>query len=228
MAKYGTDIKTPIGDLAWVDITDGASYLNSAVKFKATLELLTDSPECKELIAAIRHEWKENKAQGAKNPKLPFRTKRLKTDEEDENGDPVYEDTEYTQFSSTTRKFNAKGEIQAVAVFNAKGAKVSLGAQQIGNGSRGLLLGTLKVYTIYDDKTKAVANCGVSLYLKGIQLAKFKPYAASQVEAPSALAEAEGDFEGIEPELVEEPTSGKPEPALPADDGHGSAPTVDL
>jgi len=223
MAKYyGTKIKTPVGDLAWVNIVDGQSYMGGAEKFQATLELKTDSEECQSLIKLIREEWKENKAKGAKNPKMPFSVKRRKTDEEDENGDPVYEDTDYTKFTASTRKFNAKGDLQKVQVFNAKGAPVSLGTQQIGNGSRGLLMATCKVYTIQDPTTKVIGNCGVSLYLSGIQLAKFIPYAADAVEAPTALDE--GDFDGVEPELKEE--AGSPTTATRRDED--DAPTVEL
>ena len=222
---YGTDAKTPVGDLVWVDITEGSAYLEGKVKFNASLELKTDSPECAKLIAAIRAEWKEHKVAGASKPKLPFRVKRTKTDEEDENGDAIYVDTDYTVFTASTVKFNKDGDVNTVAVFNSKGAKVSLGNQQIGNGSRGLLMVTIKVYTITDKKTGVIANTGVSMYLKGIQLAKFKPYSARQVEAPEALSEEEGDFEGVEPELVEELPADAPQPTKHVDEG---TPTVDL
>lgn len=170
--------KSPIGDLEWVIITgEGKENLSGVQQYKCDLVLEADVAA--KLEAEIRAFWADNRPKSILEPKsLGFYPHTVKTEEVDEaTGKPVYKETGKTMFSFKTATTFGDGKPKVVQVFNASGAKVSLGDQTIGNGSRGRVDGAMDIYQVKaKGKSSAIVDAGVTLFLNGIQLAKFVPY----------------------------------------------------
>jgi len=191
MAK-NTKIKTPIGELRWVFITgDGRDQSDnndgSKMQKMASLVLKTESEACEKLKADINAVWEEYKAANPTKIKKATQPKSLgykvvkdpDTDEE----------TDETIFAFKTNSFFPDGKPNKIPVYNAKGQKVDLGDTIVGNGSRGIIFGEAAGY-------EYAKQYGVSLYLKGIQIAKLVEGGSADIDAEDISNE--GDFEAPE------------------------------
>lgn len=182
-------IKTPSGPLAWVIISgEGKANMSGKMKYTADLVLPQESDEAKSLTALIDTFWSENKPAAfpaKRKPKsLGYRAEMRKVLDEngeeqyDDNGEVVKEPTGNTVFTfSTDTVYGKSGDPKVVAVYNAKGSKVSLGEKKIGNGSVGQIGGAMGIYTVKDPSNASkIADAGVTLYLNSIRLLKFEEY----------------------------------------------------
>jgi len=164
-----------------------------------------DHPGFKLMKDAIQEYWDTNKPAGA--PKKPKSTGLSLVKEKilDEAGEEVLDDNDEPTFNYTGEaqinfwtgaEWPAKGDNPAtphdIAIYNAKGNKVSLGDKKIGNGSLGAIVGAAGVY----DAGKGAQ--GVTLYLNAIQLTKFVEYTQD-----AGFDAQEGDFDGVPTELDE-------------------------
>lgn len=187
-------ITTPVGDLEWVLIS-GKGKANMSGKLEYKVDVVLDGDVAEQLKAAIDEFWKDNKSRGVKKPKsLGYYAHKIPTDEKDEDGDVVYEETGKTAFVFKTGTTYKDGGEKKIPVYNAKGAEVSLGKKQIGNGSRGRVQGNMGIYEVRNEGK--LVNAGVSLYLNGVQIAKFVEYSGG-VEFDGLDSEY-GDFEGFD------------------------------
>lgn len=169
MAKK-TKIKTPVGPLYWVFITgDGRdqSEDNDGSKMQKTASVVfhKDSPECKKLQNEIQAEWEKYKAANPTKIKKATEPKSLgykpvKDPETDE-------DTDYVIFQFKTNSFFPDGKRNMVPVYDIHGQKVDLGQSLIGNESTGIIHGEMMGY-------EYLKSYGISLLLKGVQLATYK------------------------------------------------------
>lgn len=185
-----TDYKTPKLPLMWVKIDgEGEEDLQGRMKYLASVLLTEEQKD--ELEAELNAFWKENRPKGAKVMKSNGISKEMrKTEETDEDGDPIKEHTGNYLLQFKTNATWPDGKRNKIKVFNAKGKPVELGETKIGNGSLGKIAGAYDIYTV-KDKQGNITNAGVTFYLNGIQVIKLEQYDASSVEF-----EAEDDEEG--------------------------------
>lgn len=197
MAAPVEKLVTPVGELAWVFITDqGKKDLNGNDRFVASVNLHKDSDEFKEVKAQIDEYWKENKPKGAKLKSNGIKVVQEKVEDEfDDDGEQVYRDTDMMSINFWTGiTFPAKGgqppKPKIIKIHNAKGSEVSLGDKKIGNGSMGAISGAMGIYD------QGTASRGVTLYLNAIQLKKFVEFTGG--DAGFSDNSEDGDFEGVE------------------------------
>ena len=164
MAK--AKIKTPLGKLMWVYVEgDGRDQSEkqdgSKMQKMASIVFHKDSPEAKKLISEITKVWEAYKAENPTKIKPATKPKSLgyKPVKDRDTG----EETDELIFNFKTNSFFPDGKPNNVVIYNAKGQKVELGENGIGNGSIGIIFGEAGGYEF-------AKQYGVSLYLKGIQL----------------------------------------------------------
>jgi hypothetical protein len=171
-------IKSPVGELEWVIITgEGKENLSGVMQYKA--DLVLEGEPAEKLKAEIQAFWEANRPKGIVEPKsLGFYDHQIPTGEKDEEtGKNIYEKTGKTMFSFKTATTFGDGKPKVVQVFNASGARINLGEQTIGNGSRGRIDGAIDIYEVRGKgKNAAIVDAGVTLFLNAIQLSKFVPY----------------------------------------------------
>lgn len=202
MAKYlkkmgkNTVVESPVGELEWV-IVGGQGKLNTLndkYYYQATLVLDSESQECKDFIAEIDQFFEDeaDKKMKKKNKKSTgYAPHKVRTGE-DEDGDPIYEETGKTAFMFKTETTFKDGNAKTIGIHNAKGARVALGNRKIGNGSVGRINGVIKTY----DQVK---DTGTSLYLNAVQLVKYIPFAdGPSFDSVEDEVDAEEAFEGFE------------------------------
>lgn len=181
--------KSKVGNLSWV-IIDGAgkdNYNRDGKVFTASVSFEPDSPECEEMMAKIDSFWEDNKPNRRATPKsIGYKKEQTK----DADGD--YVDTGNIVFTFTTNTTFPDGHKQVVQILNSAGRPISLRGKKIGNGSVGVLHGTLGMYN-------AKSESGVSIYLRAVQLAKLVEHMGVQADA------IEGD-ESIGCDEVDDPT----------------------
>lgn len=165
-------IKSPKGELRWVTITgEGKENLSGKMQYVASVVIDESVPEHKAFIDQVNEFWEDNKP--AKYNLAPKSTGIYPLKEKDADGNAVEVPGKfYVQFKTGTTFQD--GAEKVIATYNAKGKKVSLGSQTIGNGSVGIIAGSMGIYE--NKKGNAILNAGVTLYLDAIQITKFVPY----------------------------------------------------
>jgi hypothetical protein len=201
MATASIPFSTPIGDLEWVFITgEGKENLNGDMKYQATVVV---SPEqAKEFEAKLNKFWADNRPKSVLKPKSTgIKPHKMATDKVDpETGKKVYQETGKFVITASTGTHYQDGKPKTIETANAKGAKVDLLGKSIGNGSRGLLKGIMKVYEV-KSKSGGITDAGVSLYLNSIQLTKFIERTSG--DTFEEVKDEQGDsFEGVNPDFA--------------------------
>ncbi len=171
---------TPKGELVWVFIDGkGKKDLNGNDRYTASLRLKNDSKELKEITKLIDTFWEDHKPKGKKGYKSNGIREEFKKDDEG-----VEQETGYHLVNFWTGISFPDGSDKVIKIFRAKKmggqivqAEVNLGSKKIGNGSTGYISGAMD---IYDQGGK---NCGVTLYLNGIQLVKLVEFTGTMVLA---------------------------------------------
>lgn len=178
----------PVGQLEWVFIQgDGRNQAEEGKPAKmqktATLVLHKDSDEAKGLIDQINAAWEVYKAEtpAIKSATQP-KSLGYKAVKDQETG----ADTDMLAFQFKTNSFFPDGKPNNVKVFNAKGQEVDMGDTIIGNGSLGVIHGSMGGYTY-------TGTYGISLYLTAVQVAKLVEGSSDSVETEDISAV--GDFE---------------------------------
>ena len=192
---------SPKGELEWVNITgDGKENMSGKMQYVVSLVLDPDNDkEHAKYIKSIKDFWKENKPKGFKKPakSMGMYPHTVKTDETDDEGKPIYEETGKTLLQFKTGTTFADGNVKVIKTFNSKAKEVFLGDRKIGNGSVGRISGAMGTYE-NTMKGGKVIDAGVTLYLDKIMLTKFIEFAQeSGFEADDS--EDEG-FMGVEDE----------------------------
>lgn len=183
---------TPVGEFHWAFIGAGSYQNNEFDDSKPeknvktiTLHLQKDSTACKNLTEMLDKIWAdavdEKRLKKSTKPSSPI-YKEL----EDDDGDL----TGIIAFRFKTNAFYKEKEVK-IPIYNAQGIEVSLGNENIGNGSRGAVHFTTNVYEFG-------GKYGLSLYLAAVQLTKFVAYKQVDIET-SSIEDEEGDnFTGNE------------------------------
>lgn len=200
-------VQPPVGTLEWVFISgEGRNQAEPGKpeKFQktATLILKEGSKEAEGLISQIKAAWEVYKAEtpaikSATEPK----TLGYKHVKDSETG----ADTDMLAFQFKTNSFFPDGKMNNVKTFNAKGQEVDMGDTIIGNGSLGVIHGSMGGYTY-------LGAYGISLYLTAVQIAKLVEGAGAEVETTDISAV--GDFEATGDGMPSIDTSAGEQPKL--------------
>ncbi len=200
-----------MADLQWVTITGEGKPTMSGGKFQYTATAVITQTQATEVLNTLQEFWKSNRPKGAlaKQAKPVVKPYMVKTEEKDEDGDPVKvhkknQDGEllYT-IQAKTYTTNKDGKPTRVAVLNSKGKPVNLGDKIIGSGSRGVIHGSIGIYNVD-------GSSGLTWYLNKVQLTKFVKYEGAGTEVEDLGDETEGldGLEGTDEEsAVSEPTN---------------------
>lgn len=178
----------PVGKLEWVFVNgDGRDQSEkkdgSKMQKTATLVLQKDSAEAKDLIIKIKGAWELYKADTAaiKSATQP-KSLGYKAIKDADTG----ADTDMLAFQFKTNSFFPDGKPNKVKVYNAKGKVVDMGETIIGNGSIGVIHGSMGGYTF-------TGTYGISLYLTAVQVAKLVEGTGADVDAHDISAVAGDD-----------------------------------
>jgi len=208
--------KTPLAELCWVNITgqgklkydpenkldknDTASY-----QYTATVRLTKEQAE--PLIAQLKAFWKDNKPTGA--TKMQYDTVKEEMEPvldkdgkptEDEEGAPIETPTGFYLLAAKTVTHWPDGKRNIIKVLRGNGQPLNLGTKEIGDGSVGVIHGTMGINAFK-------GNEGINFYLTAVQLKKFVEKTAGDVDAED-LGEDEGlDELGLDEAEVAEPTN---------------------
>ena len=173
MAKQKTmAIKTPCcGEMYWVKgltIEDGIlNELSDNMERSVTIRYPKNSPECKELVKRINSFWEEARKE------MSIKKSQPKTTIYKPVLDIEGNETDEVEFKFKTNATFKDGKTNLVKIYNSKGVDVTRKyideSIQIGNGTTGIVFGTLAIY----EYAKAF---GVTSYLKGIQIKKLVEY----------------------------------------------------
>ena len=193
MAQKGTKIKTPIGELMYINITGEGK--NTAMQgmparmcYVASIKFKKDSAEHKALKELIDAEWKRYcsetgfkgrpKSTGLKPVMVP-KLKDGKPELDEYNAPIKIEGDEVIANFSTSTKWQ-DGSNQEVKVFDPKGSDITsvirAAPWKIGNESKGVIHGTAMGNNVGGTEK-------VSLYLTAVQLAKLVKYEGNTIEA---------------------------------------------
>ena len=203
MAKPYLQFKTPVVDLEWVTIIGDGKPNMGGDKFFYTATAVFNEATATSMAKEFQEFWLANRPKGAlaKQKKPMIKPLMVKTDDVDEDGDPIKvhktNDAGEKLFTlqAKTGVVDYKGKPSTIAVLNSKGKKVNLGDKEIGNGSRGVIHGSVGIYNVD-------GSSGLTYYLNKIQLTKFVEYEAGGTEVEDLGDETEG-LDGLE-ESVEE------------------------
>jgi len=178
----------PVGKLEWVFVNgDGRDQAMDGQPPKmqktATLVLNKDSAEAKGLIGQIDKAWEQYKSE---NHKIKSATQPKSLGYKAVKDSDTGAETNDLAFSFKTNSFFPDGKPNKVKTFNAKGQAVDMGETIIGNGSLGVVHGSMGGY-------EYAGSFGVSLYLTAVQIAKLVEGSGDSVEATDLSAIAGDD-----------------------------------
>lgn len=210
MANAVQKIKqTPKGIFEWVNITgEGKENLSGKMQYVANLVLDPEEAASAAFLESVNEFWEVNKPpKFNKDPKSTgVYPHTVKSDETDENGDPVYVETGKVVVAFKTGTAYNDGKTKVIKTFNSKAKEVQLGETKIGNGSMGRIAGAMGIYTNTNKQGK-VMDAGVTMYLDSVMITKLVEFSVGpEFEAD----EDEDGFEG------DEGWTGSDEAATPA------------
>lgn len=171
-----TSLRTPTLSLGWANI-DGPgkdNYNKDGKVYTITAYADKGSYEEKELTGLINKFWLENKPNAKAKPSSMGYKPEMVDDEE----------TGRVTYTFSTRTTYASGDKVNIPVLDFKGRNAPLLGKKIGNGSTGVVHGSMGVYNQNEKKY------GVSLYLKAVQLLKLVEFDSVQAEE---IAVSEGE-----------------------------------
>ena len=208
MAAVYLPFKTPVSDIQFVTLTGEGKPNMKGDKFHYTATAVFNEETANAIKADLQEFWKSNRPKGAlaKQAKPVVKPYMYKTEEKDEDGDPIkaHKKNEkgellFTMQAKTyvTKKDGSKAH---VPVLNSKGKPINLGDKIIGAGSRGVIHGSIGIYNVD-------GSSGLTWYLNKVQLTKFVEYEGSGTEVEDLGDDTEGldGLESVEESAVSEP-----------------------
>jgi len=204
MAQIKLSFKTPLLPLAWVSISGtGKLKMNkednqdpSNYNYTATV-IYPDEASMAKDKAIFDKFWRENKPKGCtkqnysmfKPEKAPTLDADGKEQHDEDDAIIKHETGRFTLAAKTITHWPKDGKQNVVKVLRANGNPLQLGDKVIGEGSIGVLHGTLGI-NAYS------GNEGLAFYLNAVQLKKFVEYTGSDgVEAEDLGDDDLGDLD---------------------------------
>jgi len=212
MAKPTLNFRTPLCELRWVNISgegkfkldpEGKLDKNDRANYQYVATAIMTESQAEPVIKQLKEFWRNNKPAGATNQKYdivkPSMVKVL-----DEKGEPVLDDEGAPLLEQEVNDKGEKlysmlfktsvvwpdGKPQVIKVLRANGNPLNLGDKKIGNGSIGVIHGTIGVNGFK-------GNEGLLAFLKAIQLKKFVEYTGDDIAAENLGEDTEG-LDGLE------------------------------
>jgi hypothetical protein len=203
--------KTSVKPLQWAHVSGKGSAKygkdftsENPLDFEYKATIIIDKVEAKTVQKVINDFWAENKPAKIVKPTSTFLKPELtEGKDKDEYGAAIKVETGNFSISASTNaafknsKDPANPKPTKITLLRANGEKfpathpLVLGDVGIGEGSKGIIHGTLAV-TEYEGKAY------IKFYLSGIQFAKFVPYEGSSIDAEAIGSEEEDDGCGVD------------------------------
>ena len=200
MAQAKLVFKTPLLPLSWVSITgDGKLKMNkdgsggpSDYNYTATV-IYPDEEAMKVDKAKFDKFWKENKPAGLTKQNYTMFKPEMEPDL-DANGKEQHDEDDalikratgrWTLAAKTITVWPRDNKPNKVKVLRANGNPLDLGDKQIGNGSVGIIHGSVGINAY-------AGNEGLAFYLNAVQLKKFVAYEGADDTHADDLGEDEG------------------------------------
>ena len=203
---------SPKGEIEWATIDgEGKENLSGKLQYVASIVIASDDA----VLETIKEFWNENKPKGFKKP--PKSTGvydyKVKSEEVDEDGAPVYElDASKKMLSFKTGTTYPDGSKKKIQIYNSKAKKVELPKDvKIGNGTIGQISGAMGIYETKTPDGKVLVDAGVTLYLNSIKISKLVEY-----EGASDNYEADEDDDGWSGDEGWDGEASEPEPTAKA------------
>jgi hypothetical protein len=201
MANAKKSFKTPLAKLEYVQI-DGTGKLkydpenrldeNDPASYQYVATAVLTKEQADKVKAEVLAFWKDNKPTGATKMKYDLVKPELKkvldaqgNEQEDEEGGIVKEETGMYLMQAKTITQWPDGKPNKIKVLRANGNPLDLGDRKIGNGSMGVIHGTLMINGFK-------GNEGCNFYLNAIQLKKLEVYTESDDVQTDDLGEEVG------------------------------------
>lgn len=200
MAKAKMTFKTPLAELRYANISgqgklryDPQNLLDKEdpTSYEYTITAILSKEQADEINSRFKKFWMENRPQGVTKMKYDLIKPEMKdTGRKDEDGDPIKEPTGKFTLQAKTRTVWPDGSPNTIKTLRANGNPINLGDKRIGDGSIGVIHGSIGINSFG-------GNEGLLFYLSGVQLKKFVEYTGSDIEAESLGDETEG-LDGME------------------------------
>ncbi len=216
MAQAKLNFKTPLLPLEWISITgqgklkmnkDASSEDPKDYSYTATV-VYPDEESMKKDKAIFDKFWRENKPQGlTKQNYTMFKEEMVPTldaagkEQKDEDDAIIKHASGRWTLAAKTLTQWPDGKPNRVKTLRANGNPLDLGDKQIGNGSIGVLHGSIGINAF-------AGNEGLAFYLNAVQLKKFVEYSGADDVESDDLGDDEG-LDGIEIDAAD--VSDKPE-----------------
>ena len=202
-------MKTAVGELMWVSISgEGKEDLQGRPKYQATV--VVSKADAKKLQDEVMKHWEDNRPKAVKAPKSTgWYPHKIKTDKIDPDTDKAIYDEDpegRVEFRLKTNTVWPDGKVVHVATLRPNGNPINLGDKEIGNGSKGALVGSYGIYLVKTPKG-AITDAGITMYLTKVQLTKFVAYEGDN--GPEEAIETDGDdgLDSIDVDGAEAPIS---------------------
>ena len=199
-AQVKLTFKTPILPLAWVNISgQGKLKMNAEdngdpanYNYTATA-VYPDEAAMKKDKAVFDKFWRENKPQGCTKQNYDMFKPEMEPDLDDRGKEQYDEDDalikkptgRWTLAAKTITHWPRDGKQNIVKVLRGNGKALDLGDRMIGEGSIGVIHGSLGINAF-------PGNEGLAFYLQAVQLKKFVEYVGNDNVEAEDLGEDEG------------------------------------
>ena len=200
MANVKLTFKTPLQELEWVTITGkGKVKMNKdpnsddpADFYYTATSVYPNEAAMKKDKAIFDKFWKENRPAGVTaqcykmfKPEMVAVLDDNGKPQEDDEGAIIKEATGRWLLQAKTLTTWPDGKPNVVKVLRANGNPLNLGDKLIGNGTIGVIHGSLGINAF-------AGNEGLAFYLNAIQIKKFVPYSEADAVEADDLGEDEG------------------------------------
>jgi len=194
--------KTPLAELRWVNITGqgkmrmdptGELDKNDPASYQFTATAILTKEQATPLIAQMKAYWKDNKPAGATKMQYDLIKEEMEpvldnagNTQEDDEGEIIKQPTGFYIMAAKTTTQWPDGKPNKIKVLRGNGQPLNLGDKEIGDGSVGVIHGTVAVNAFK-------GNEGLNFYLTAVQLKKFVEKTGGDVDADDL-----GDDEGLD------------------------------
>lgn len=202
---------TPLAPLQWANIKgqgklkydpEGKLDKNDPTNYIYTIQCVLTKEQADEFEDMAKKFWNENKPSGLTKQKYtltkPVVVPTLDADgkeQKDEDGAVITHETGMFTLEAKTNAVWPDGSANTIKVMRANKAPLNLGTKVIGEGSEGVIHGSIGISTFK-------GNEGLAFYLTAVQLKKFVEYVGGGEVKADDLGEDEG-MEGLDMDEAE-------------------------
>jgi len=196
MAKVKKTFKTPMAELRYVNIVGQGKLRfdptkkfdkNKAEAYEYTASVMLSKEQADAITAEFKEFWNENKPKGLTKQKYELVKAEMKdTGKKDDDGDAIKEPTGLYILQAKTTTEWPSGDKNLIKIMRGNGNPLNLGTKQIGDGSVGVLHGSIGINDF-------AGNEGLNFFLAGVQLKSYKEKTDVEIDAEDL-----GDDDGLD------------------------------